>query len=94
MLRLYQVGNSNYRSTFFDLIHGDTETKQTKGLSYLFSRYPKLIELFLKKVNHQFIQQNPKFMQKIDFVQVDAEMLSVGETKIRRDITLSFFQEN
>ncbi|WP_017381885.1 hypothetical protein [Paenisporosarcina sp. TG-14] len=94
MLRLYQLGNTNYRSTFFDLIHGDTETKQTKGLSYLFSKYPELIELFLKKVDRQLTQQNPKFMQEIDFVQVDAEMLSVGETKIRRDITLSFFQRS
>ncbi|MET1013782.1 MAG: hypothetical protein ABWX61_04645 [Paenisporosarcina sp.] len=94
MLRLYQLGNTNYRSTFFDLIHGDTETKQTKGLSYLFSRYPKMNELFLKKVDRQLTQQNSKFMQEIDFVQVDAEMLSVGETKIRRDITLSFFQGN
>jgi len=30
MLRLYQVGNTNYRPTFFDLIHGDTETKQLR----------------------------------------------------------------
>ncbi|WP_019413101.1 hypothetical protein [Paenisporosarcina sp. TG20] len=71
MLRLYQLGNTNYRSTFFDLIHGDIETK----LSYLFSRYPKLIELFFKKIESQFTQQNPKFIQEIDFVQVDAEML-------------------
>lgn len=94
MLRLYQQGNTNYRSTFFDLIHGDTETKQTKGLSYLFSRYPKLIELLLKKFAYQTTQKFPEFIKGIDFVQVDAEMLSVGIKKIRRDITLSFFSGN
>jgi len=94
MLRLYQLGDTNYRSTFFDLIHGDTETKQTKGLSYLFSRYPRLIELLLKKVTYLTTQKFPEFIKGIDFVQVDAEMLSVGIKKIRRDITLSFFHGN
>jgi hypothetical protein len=94
MLRLYQEGKTNYQSTFFDLISGDTETKQTKGLSYLFSRYPKLIQLFLREVIHQTSYINSKFIQGIDFVQVDAEMLSVGTKKIRRDITLSLFQGN
>lgn len=94
MLRLYQLGNTNYRSTFFDLIHGDTETKQTKGLSYLFSRYPKLIELLLKEVAYLTTHKFPDFIKGIDFVQVDAEMLSVGIKKIRRDITLSFFHGN
>lgn len=36
MMRLYQEGRTDYQSTFFDLINGDTETKQTKGLAYLF----------------------------------------------------------
>ena len=94
MLRLYQLGDTNYRSTFFDLIHGDTETKQTKGLSYLFSRYPRLNELLLKKVTYLTTQKVPEFIKRIDFVQVDAEMLSVGTKKIRRDITLSFFHGN
>lgn len=35
MLRLYHEDDTNYHSTFFDLLHGDTETKQTKGLLYL-----------------------------------------------------------
>ena len=94
MLRLYQGGNTNYRSTFFELIHGDTETKQTKGLSYLFSRYPKLIELLLRKLTDKTTHKFQDFIKAIDFVQVDAEMLSAGKKKIRRDITLSFFRRN
>lgn len=94
MLRLYHEGNTDYHSTFFDLLHGDTETKQTKGLSYLFSRYPNLIQLFLKEVTRLTSNKYTEFKQGFDFVQVDAEMLSAGVKKIRCDITLSLFQGN
>lgn len=94
MLRLYHEGYTDYHSTFFDLLHGDTETKQTKGLSYLFSRYPNLIQLFLKEVTRLTSNKYMEFKQGFDFVQVDAEMLSAGVKKIRRDITLSLFQGN
>lgn len=40
VFRLYQTENSKYKSSLFDLIDGDRETKQTKGLAYLFV-YPQ-----------------------------------------------------
>lgn len=94
MMRLYQEGRTDYHSTFFDLINGDTETKQTKGLAYLFSRYPKLIRLLLRELNRRNPGDTPAFKEDYDFVQVDAEMLAAGVHKIRRDITLSLFQGN
>jgi hypothetical protein len=33
--RLYQAEDSKFKSTLFDLIDGDRETKHTKGLAYL-----------------------------------------------------------
>src|SRR5690606_32359451 len=45
--RLYDSGKAKYHSSIFDLISGDKETKQTKGLAYIFSQYPELVYAFL-----------------------------------------------
>lgn len=91
--RLYQQGDNKSYSTFFDLIDGNYETKQTKGLAYLFSKFPILIKLFLKEISIQTGLEISSFGD-IDFAQVDAEMLSFGKEKLRRDITLSLYQGN
>lgn len=95
--RLYQSENSKYTSSLFDLIDGDHETKQTKGLAYLFSLSPELLKEFLtvnkikafikKKLSKNEYDQ---FLNS-DFLKVDAEMISEGEEKVRRDITLTFY---
>ncbi|GGG88722.1 hypothetical protein [Paenibacillus radicis (ex Gao et al. 2016)] len=77
--RLYRKNAS-----FFDLIDGDNETKQTKGLAYLFSEFPELIVHFILH-----IPGCPR-LKDIDYVQVDAELVSTGSMPIRRDITLTF----
>lgn len=46
--QLYQGEHGKLKSTFFDLIDGNLETKQTKGLAYLFSLSPAFLKRFLK----------------------------------------------
>lgn len=89
--RIYQNNNSIGYSSFFDLIDGDNETKQTKGLAYLFAKFPQLVILLLKYIACLTKKKLPS-SNEIDYVQVDAEMLSVGIDKIRRDITLALYQ--
>ena len=48
--RLYKNEHSNSKSLIFDLINGDTETKQTKGLAYIFSINLECLIKFLNNV--------------------------------------------
>lgn len=91
--RLYKVHSSKRYSSFFDLIDGDNETKQTKGLAYTFSKYPNLVLMFIKSVLPAATLRGLP-LSEVDYVQVDAEMLSEGQVNIRRDITLTFYRGN
>ncbi|WP_322925110.1 hypothetical protein [Paenibacillus campi] len=91
--RLYKSHSTKQYSSFFNLIEGDHETKQTKGLAYTFSKYPNLVYLFIKSVLYR-ASQYKRSLHEIDYVQVDAEMLSAGILHIRRDITLSCYRGN
>lgn len=91
--QIYQGENSKLKSTFFDLIDGNLETKQTKGLAYLFSLSPTFLKRFLKMDKIKIILKKFKGI-KSDYIKVDAEMLSDGKDKIRRDITLTFYNKS
>ena len=80
----------NRRATFFDLIDGDWETKQTKGLAYLFSSCPKFLELF---IDHT-LSGHGVSARDFDYIAVDAEMMSVDTPRLRRDITVSSYVQN
>ncbi len=94
--RLYQTNQSKGQTSFFDLIDGDTETKQTKGLALILKHNPALIERLLNvhEVKRALVDilgsQVKQFIQS-DYISVDAEMLGLGDVKIRRDITLTFY---
>lgn len=98
--RLYQTENSKYKSSLFDLINGDRETKQTKGLAYLLNLSSEFLKEFLsmKKINeiikNRLTKTEYEEFLSSDFLTVDAEMISVGEEKVRRDITLTFFYKS
>lgn len=100
VFRLYQTEKSKYKSSLFDLIDGDRETKQTKGLAYLFNLSSEFLIEFLSIDIIQEVIKNKlsknEFLQFLtcDFLKVDAEMISEGEEKIRRDITLTFFHKS
>lgn len=100
VFRLYQTEKSKYKSSLFDLIDGDRETKQTKGLAYLFNLSSEfLIEFLSINKIHEIIKKRLhideylKFLS-CDFLKVDAEMISEGGEKIRRDITLTFYYKS
>jgi hypothetical protein len=83
-------GLYNKRATFFDLIHGDLETKQTKGLTYVFHACPTFLEVFLDNT----LSGHGVCAKDFDYIAVDAEMMSVDTPPIRRDITVSCFSQN
>lgn len=84
------LGLYNKRATFFDLIDGDLETKQTKGLAYVFHACPTFLELFIDNT----LAGHGVCARDFDYIAVDAEMMSADSPPIRRDITLSCFSQN
>lgn len=95
--RLYQKSGSAIRSTFYDLIEGDTETKQTKALAFLLSKYPVLIQsiISMPQINKRIrdkLKDGYNDILEADYIQVDAEMIGEGTTGIRRDITITFYK--
>lgn len=98
VFKLYQKDESKIESTFFDWISGDKETKQTKGLAYMLKLYPEILnELFkLKDISSHLkdIGFNRKSINNCDLIKIDAEMLASGESLIRRDITITFYNKN
>lgn len=97
--KLYQEQNSKLESSIFDLIDGDKETKQTKGLAYLLKLDTKIIEriLNIKSVSikiKELLGNNVKMLKETEFIQVDAEMLSQAKPPVRRDITITFYSNS
>jgi hypothetical protein len=45
--KLYTNGRSEYKSSIFDLVQGNKETKQTKLLAYILSQYEDFLFNFL-----------------------------------------------
>lgn len=94
--KLYQEQNSKLESSIFDLIDGDKETKQTKGLAYLLKLDTKIIEriLSLQPVSSkikELLGNDVEKLKESEFIQIDAEMMSRGEPPVRRDITITFY---
>ncbi|QKS73057.1 hypothetical protein FLK61_41440 [Paenalkalicoccus suaedae] len=98
--RLYQTENSKYKSSLFDLIGGDLETKQTKGLAYLLNLSSEFLEGFIRmnvinnNMKDRLSEAGYKALLNSDFLSIDAEMVSLEKEKVRRDITLSFFYKS
>jgi len=88
--RLYSKSKSDLQSSVFDLISGDKETKQTKGLAYVFSLYPDFALKFLEidTIKNQIEKQiGRKFNKKdLDKIEVSAEKMT--KSKKRADIVL------
>lgn len=93
VFRLYANGNSAFNSSVFDMIDGDRETKQTKGLAYIFKEYPEFLHQFLKqdeivqvlRLNNISISWN-----KISSIEINAEKISAS--KKRADILVKIDQ--
>jgi len=84
--RLY----SNLNSSFFDLINGDKETQQTKGLGLLLAKSVKALDVFLKiKPLRDKIGEID--LGKVDRVIVNCELISSTTTKYRADIVVRLY---
>ena len=78
--------NSHWKSSFFDLIPGDKETKQTKGLACLMSFEPDLIFNVLELKSIKDLISIKK--RDVSQIEVIAEMVSLNKTRV--DITVIF----
>lgn len=93
--RLYNNSQTEFNSSIFDLINGDNETKQTKGLAYIFSQYDKLLFGFIEspivknKLRSQFNLDID--CKKITSVEISAEKFT--SDKKRADIIIKIEQD-
>ncbi|MGI8669457.1 MAG: hypothetical protein ACR2J3_06340 [Aridibacter sp.] len=94
--RLYSEDKFNFNSSIFDLIDGDKETKQTKGLAYLFFYNPQIVlELCKQKEIKDYLNKiygkNNK-LENITHIEVIAEKLSAS--KKRADIVIKIIKNS
>lgn len=87
--RLYQ----SIKSSYFDLISGDKETQQTKGLGLLLSKSEEALISFLNIKNiHSKLKKYD--LNSVDELIVNCELVSRSENKYRADIVLRFYKSN
>lgn len=86
IFRLYNKDNkTDFTSSFFDLISGEKEPKQTKGLAYIFSQNPDVLEKFIKLIIRRS-RKDIKFPREISSIMIEVEpILTSGQ---RADIIL------
>ncbi|MCB1158880.1 MAG: hypothetical protein H7A25_15775 [Leptospiraceae bacterium] len=95
IFRLYADNKAEAESSIFDLIDGDKETKQTKGLAYILKEYPELIKQLLNKpdINNFLSKQNSLLeWKKITLLDISAEKIS--SSKKRADIVIKINNDN
>lgn len=85
--RLYNQMHSSY----FNLIKGDDETKQTKGLGIVLSKSEIALRAFLKMPKIKDAKIN---LDKYDAVIVNCELVSKTDIKQRLDVLIRFFEKN
>lgn len=93
--RLYTDTKTDFKSSIFDLISGEKETKQTKGLAYIFSQYNDFLFAFLESENvKQTISrrlQNNIDYKKLTSIEISAERPTTD--KKRADIVIRIDSE-
>jgi len=92
--RLYKNSQADFNSTIFDLVNGGNETKQTKGLAYIFSQYPDFLFDFLntKSLKKGIKEITPSGIKRksITSIEISAERFSID--KKRADIIIKIDQ--
>jgi len=93
--RLYENGKAKYESSVFDMITGEKETKQTKGLAYILKEYPSLINDILKINeirNHPFFSKERMSWKEISCIEVLAEKITKSGNRV--DIIIKIDKKN
>lgn len=86
--RLYSSMNSSY----FDLISGDKETQQTKGLGLLLSKSQTALKAFLN-INSIKSKIGKIDLESLSRIIVNCELTSNSLNKYRADIVLRFYKD-
>jgi hypothetical protein len=89
MKKIFRLHN-NISSSFFNLINGDNEVKQTKGLALLFSKSELALKSFLS-INRIESIIGVIDWQSITKVIVNAEMTSDNDISYRADIVIRLY---
>lgn len=89
IFRLY----SSIHSSYFDLISGDKETQQTKGLGLLLAKSQTALQAFLNLEPIKFKVGNIN-LKMIDRLIVNCELISSTNTKYRADIVLRMYSNS
>lgn len=85
----YRLYNTLH-SSFFDLISGETEVQQTKGLALVLANDEKLLTNFLNLPLIKSKISNIAFDKAI----INSELVSEGEEKKRADIVIRLYKDN
>jgi len=91
VFRLYDKNKTKLKASIFDLINGDFETKQTKGLAYIFKEYPDLI-LNLIKNSEVKKYTSLKSFRNVSLIEVSAEKITSHNNRI--DILIKLDMNN
>ena len=95
LFRLYANEKTKAESSIFDLIDGVNETKQTKGLAYIFKEYPEIIMQILNKPKiSRFISKQNILLEWKKFTILDISAEKVSASKKRADIIVKIDKEN
>jgi len=86
--RMYNQLNSSY----FNLIEGNDETKQTKGLGIVLSKSLIALKAFLQI--HKIKNSISIDLKKCDKIIVNCELVSKSQNKYRIDILIRFYENN
>lgn len=82
IFRLYSDSQNGFNSTVFDLISGNGETKQTKGLAFILSFYPDLVKHLLKlpAIGNRIkqVSESNSIPNKFSKIEVNAELLATS----------------
>lgn len=90
IFRLYDKNKTKIKSTIFDLINGNLETKQTKGLAYILKEYPDLVFDLIKKSGIK----TPTFNKsKVSSIEVSAEKITTSNKRVDILIKIDVFNK-
>jgi len=91
MEKIFRLYN-RLQSSFFDLIEGNLEPQQTKGLGLLLSESDLALNLFFELLSEK--ANICVDLKKINQIFVNCELISSGESKFRADIILRLYADN
>ena len=95
VFRIYENEDANFESSIFDMISGDKETKQTKGLAYVMKENPYIIKniLMIDTIkNHLEKIRMPINWKKVSKIEVIAEKITASSKRV--DILIKIDKEN